>query len=164
MNDDYFSRPKINLLNTIIYSALNRRSIIKIIKCAVSTFTFSTCILYIILSTSAEAQTRKILTVIAKPGSGIQNPVLPVKDSMAVKLHRAGNCYLYLDNFTGYYVDVWVETEYLGRLSPYARAGRFDVTYPSNWTHWSAKTIRGTYNWHSDSYCNDSRVFNLVVK
>lgn len=80
------------------------------------------------------------------------------------KSKSRGYCYLYLDNFTAYYLDVWVEGQYQGRLSPYATSVRFDVWTPGNYTKWYAKTIGGTYSWSNDSYCNDSRVFTINLK
>ena len=77
---------------------------------------------------------------------------------------KRGYCYLTLDNYTGYYVDVWVESQYQGRLSPYATSVRFDIWTPGNWTKWEAWTAGKTYYWSNSSYCNDSRTFTINLK
>ena len=90
---------------------------------------------------------------------------LPTGDEVREKKKGSrGYCYLYLDNYTGYYIDIWVEGQYQGRLSPYATSVRFDVWTPGNYTKWYARTAGGTYSWSNDSYCNDSRVFTINLK
>jgi hypothetical protein len=88
----------------------------------------------------------------------------PAGDAPVSKPKKRGYCYMKMDNYTGYYVDIWVEDTYMGRLSPYATSVQFDVWVPGNWTHWYAKTAGGTYYWSNDSYCNDSRTFTLNLK
>ncbi|MBA2249497.1 MAG: hypothetical protein H0W12_04835 [Chitinophagaceae bacterium] len=112
------------------------------------------------------AQTaKKKVMVFGKQGGGNSNASLPSEDKpREKKSKKRGTCYLYLDNYTGYYVDVWVEDQYQGRLSPYATSVRFDVWTPGNWTKWYAKSAGGTYYWENDSYCNDSRVFTINLK
>ena len=97
-------------------------------------------------------------------GAGKGTLTVPNEDKPREKKKKRGDCYIYLDNYTGYYVDVWVEDQYQGRLSPYATSVRFDVWTPGNWTHWYAKSAGGTYYWTNDSYCNDSRVFTINLK
>jgi hypothetical protein len=89
---------------------------------------------------------------------------VPNEDKPREKSKKRGYCYMYMDNYTGYYVDIWVEDQYQGRLSPYATSVRFDIWTSGNWAHWYAKSAGGTYYWSNDSYCNDSRVFTLNLK
>lgn len=110
------------------------------------------------------AQAKKKVAVYGKSGSGDKNMSAPAQDEVRPKGKKRGTCYLYLDNYTGYYVDVWVENQYQGRLSPYATSVRFDVWTPGDWTKWYAKTAGGTYYWENSSYCNDSRVFTINLK
>ena len=114
--------------------------------------------------TEAQAKGKKKVMVYGKQGGGKENLTVPSEDKQRTKSKKRGYCYLYLDNFTGYYVDVWVEDQYQGRLSPYATSVRFDVWTPGNWTHWYAKSAGGTYYWTNDCYCNDSRVFTINLK
>lgn len=120
--------------------------------------------LTVTFSTQSYAQAKKKVAVYAKPGSGDGKGSAPSSDEVRPKKKTRGTCYLYLDNFTGYYVDVWVEDQYQGRLSPYATSVRFDVWTPGNWTKWYAKTAGGTYYWENNSYCNDNRVFTINLK
>ena len=120
--------------------------------------------LSIVYSSQSYAQAKKKVAVYAKQGGGKGTLTVPSEDKPREKSKKRGYCYLYLDNYTGYYVDVWVENQYQGRLSPYATSVRFDVWTPGNWTHWEAKTAGGTYYWTNDSYCNDSRVFTINLK
>ena len=113
---------------------------------------------------NAQTKMKKKVMVYGKQGAGKENLTVPSEDKPRAKSKKRGYCYLYLDNFTGYYVDVWVEDQYQGRLSPYATSVRFDVWTPGNWTHWYAKTAGGTFYWTNDSYCNDSRVFTIDLK
>ncbi len=107
---------------------------------------------------------KKKVMVYGKSGGGDMDMTTPSEDKVRPKSKKRGYCYLYLDNFTGYYVDVWVENQYQGRLSPYATSVRFDVWTPGNWTKWYAKSAGGSYYWSNDSYCNDSRVFTINLK
>ncbi len=121
------------------------------------------------IQNDANAQTKKKPAhkhqmVYGQKGSGDNDGTLPSEDKPLKKSKKRGDCSLYMDNFTGYYVDVWVENQYLGRLSPYATSVRMDVWTPGNWTKWYAKTAGGTYYWSNDSYCNDKRVFTINLK
>ena len=108
--------------------------------------------------------TKKKVMVYGKPGTGNKDVAAPSGDEVRPKSKKRGTCYLYLDNFTGYYVDVWVEDQYQGRLSPYATSVRFDVWTPGNYTKWYAKTAGGTYYRTNNSYCNDNRAFTINLK
>jgi hypothetical protein len=89
---------------------------------------------------------------------------LPGPDATPREKKTRGYCYVYFDNFTGNYVDIWVEGIYQGRLSPYATSVRVDVWVPGNWTKWYAQSTDGGLSWSNSSYCNDSRTFTLNLK
>jgi hypothetical protein len=112
----------------------------------------------------AQTAPKKKVMVYGKQGTGGKELSTPSGDEARPKAKKRGTCFLYLDNYTGYYVDVWVEDQYQGRLSPYATSVRFDVWTPGNYTHWYAKTAGGTYYWTNDSYCNDNRAFTINLK
>ena len=120
------------------------------------------------LQTTTFAQAKKApkkVAVYGVKGDASSDLTIPSGDEPREKKAKSrGYCYLYLDNFTGYYVDIWVEGQYQGRLSPYATSVRFDVWTPGNYTKWYARTAGGTYSWSNDSYCNDSRVFTINLK
>lgn len=113
---------------------------------------------------AAQKQPTKKVAVYGTKSSGGNTMQAPTKDEARAKNTKRGSCYVWFDNFTGYYVDIWVEGYYQGRLSPYATSVRIDVWTPGNWTKWTAKTAGGTYSWSNDSYCNDSRQFTINLK
>lgn len=114
-------------------------------------------------STTAKAQTqRKKVAVTAQEVK--EKKDMPGPESGQRQKKTRGYCYAYFDNFTGYYVDIWVEGIYQGRLSPYATSVRIDVWVPGNWTKWYAETTDKSLYWSNSSYCNDSRTFTLNLK
>jgi hypothetical protein len=111
------------------------------------------------------AQTKaptKTVTVKAKSGASGMNVTQPT-DKPREKNKKRGYCYVWFDNPTGYYVDIWVEDIYQGRLAPYSSSVRIDVWTPGDWTKWYAQTIGGSYYWSQSSYCNDSRRFTISL-
>ena len=116
-----------------------------------------------VFTNTSYAQAKKKVAVFGQKGDGGVKVTLPGEDKPREKKTR-GNCYVYFDNFTGYYVDIWVEGFYQGRLSPYATSVRIDVYTPGNFTKWYAKSSGGTYFWSNDSFCNDNRVFTINLK
>jgi hypothetical protein len=111
---------------------------------------------------TAQAAPKKKVVVIAQEVKEKKDMPGPQGGSREKKTR--GYCYAYFDNFTGHYVDIWVEGIYQGRLSPYATSVRIDVWVPGNWTKWYAETTDKSLYWSNSSYCNDSRVFTLNLK
>ena len=97
----------------------------------------------------------KDVVVKAKKGSSGEKVTQPSDDKPRDKSKKRGYCYVWFDNPTGYYVDIWVEDIYQGRLAPYTTSVRIDVWTPGDWTKWYAQTAGGTYYWSQNSYCND---------
>jgi len=110
----------------------------------------------------AKAPTKNV-TVKAKSGSSGMNVMQPNDNKPREKSKKRGYCYVWFDNPTGYYVDVWVEDIYQGRLAPYSTSVRIDVWTPGDWTKWYAQTAGGSYYWSQNSYCNDSRTFTITL-
>lgn len=111
---------------------------------------------------TAQAAPKKKVAVIAQEVK--EKKDLPGPQGGPREKKTRGYCYAYFDNFTGHYVDIWVEGIYQGRLSPYATSVRIDVWVPGNWTKWYAETTDKSLYWSNSSYCNDSRVFTLNLK
>ncbi len=107
---------------------------------------------------------KKQVKLYGKSGTGGKEMNTPSTDEVRPNTKKRGSCSLALDNYTGYFVDVWVEDQYQGRLEPYARSVKINVWTPGNYTHWYAKTAGGTYYWSSDSQCNDNRSFSFNLK
>ncbi|HEY5464976.1 MAG TPA: hypothetical protein VIJ95_17065 [Hanamia sp.] len=115
---------------------------------------------------NANAQAKaptKTVTVKAKSGSSGMNVMQPNDNKPREKSKKRGSCYVWFDNPTGYYVDVWVEDIYQGRLAPYSTSVRIDVWTPGDWTKWYAQTTGGSYYWSQNSYCDDSRTFTITL-
>lgn len=69
-----------------------------------------------------------------------------------------GSCCLNFDNYTGYYVDVWVDGTYRGRVSPYDYDG---LCVGDGYTTWYAETAGGTYYWEGSGNCSGTYTLNL---
>ncbi|MGH2565499.1 MAG: hypothetical protein ACRDE5_13365, partial [Ginsengibacter sp.] len=75
------------------------------------------------VNSNAYAQSKapnKDVVVKAKKGSSGEKVMQPGDDKPREKSKKRGYCYVWFDNPTGYYVDIWVEDIYQGRLAPYA--------------------------------------------
>lgn len=120
--------------------------------------------LTLVFNNTSYAQAKKKVAVYGQKGDGGVKVSIPGDDKPRDKNNKRGYCYVYFDNYTGYYVDIWVENIYQGRLSPYSTSVRIDVWTPGNWTKWYAKSSGGTYYWTNDSFCNDSRIFTINLK
>ncbi|MGB3345616.1 MAG: hypothetical protein WBA61_17025 [Aequorivita sp.] len=69
-----------------------------------------------------------------------------------------GACCLNFDNYTGYYIDVWVDDVYRGRVSAYDEG---NVCVYDGYTTWYAETAGGTYYWNGKGECQGS--FNIKL-
>jgi hypothetical protein len=114
------------------------------------------------VNAQAKAPTKDVI-VKAKSGPSNIKVMQPTDDKPREKSKKRGYCYIWFDNPTGYYIDIWVEDIYQGRLAPYSTSVRIDVWTPGDWTKWYAQTSGGTYYWDQDSYCNDSRKFTITL-
>lgn len=109
------------------------------------------------------AQVKKKVVVKAKTSGG-SDVASPTEDKVRPKASKKrGSCYLYFDNPTGYYVNVWVGGEYQGQLPPYSTSVKVSVWTSGNWTRWEAQTIGKTLYWANDSYCNDNRGWVITL-
>jgi hypothetical protein len=71
---------------------------------------------------------------------------------------RGSYCKLTFDNYTGYYVNVWVDGDFRGTLDPY---GTSYVKVGSGWTSWYCETTGGTYFWKDSGNCDGDQWWNL---
>ncbi len=111
----------------------------------------------------AQTKARKVVTVKAKTPSNSEMNAPSEDNARPASSKKRGACYLYFDNPTGYYVNVWVGGEYQGQLPPYSSSNRVNVWTAGNLTRWDARTIGGTYQWGNDSYCNDNRGWKITL-
>lgn len=71
---------------------------------------------------------------------------------------RGSSCCIEFSNNTGYWVDVWVDGDYAGRLGPWEND---DICVGAGYTKWYAQTAGKTYYWSDSGNCNSSFVQNL---
>lgn len=92
-------------------------------------------------------------------GSKCEKCVLPTTDTPAPKPDNTrGLCCLDFDNWTGYYLDVWVDNVYRGRVEPWDRDG---LCVASGWTTWYVQTAGKTYYWEGEGTCNGDYVIKI---
>lgn len=63
----------------------------------------------------------------------------------------AYSCCIDFDNWTGYYIDVWVDETYRGRLSAWDNS---TICVQEGWTTVYAETVGGTYYWSDEGMCS----------
>ena len=77
-----------------------------------------------------------------------ENPVLKPKEEKT----RAGYCKVFIDNNTGYTIDIYIDGAYKGTIPPWETQYTWAI---SGKTKFYAKTIGGTYYWGPKYYdCN----------
>lgn len=84
----------------------------------------------------------------------------PTKDVEApLENTRGPVCCLGFDNYTGYYLDVWVDDIYRGRVAPY---NYDELCVTGGFTTWYVETAGGTYYWNGSGDCQDS--YNIKLQ
>ena len=90
---------------------------------------------------------------------GVNEYVIPAMDVAEEKpVLSRGGCLVKLDNWTGYYVDVWVDKLYKGRLNPWASN---QMVLAKGFTEVYARTMGESYQWKSTGECNEQFVLKL---
>lgn len=111
----------------------------------------------------SNAQTKGGVDVIGKKVEATRGAVKherPTKDVEAQKEDASrGACCLGFDNYTGYYLDVWVDDVYRGRVAPY-KAG--DICVANGFTTYYVETAGGTYYWDGSGDCQSS--YNIKLQ
>ncbi|MDD5571961.1 MAG: hypothetical protein PHD97_12495 [Bacteroidales bacterium] len=74
---------------------------------------------------------------------------------------RGDNCILGFDNYTGYYIDVYVDGIYRGTLDPWESENR--VTLSAGYKTIYCVTTGGTYEWKNSGNCESYFYFKLKV-
>ena len=83
--------------------------------------------------------------VVPQGDNAIERPVL-----------SRGGCVVKLDNWTGYYVDIWVNKNYKGRLNPWENS---QLILNEEFGEIYCKTMGESYQWKSDAgECNSQFV------
>lgn len=115
-------------------------------------------VLFIFIFNSLNAQT--VLTAKKVTQSrGVSEYVIPTTDVFVEKpaLSRGG-CLVKLDNWTGFYVDVWIDKVYKGRLNPWETSS---IVLPKSFEEVYCRTIGDTYHWFSEGECNEQFLLKM---
>jgi hypothetical protein len=72
---------------------------------------------------------------------------------------RGSYCSVYFNNFTGYYVDVYMDGVYWGEIAPY---GGGTVTDGDGYTRIYCQTVGGSYSWTASGNCDHDYEYDLT--
>lgn len=78
---------------------------------------------------------------------------VPATDSAAAYAECDCGCDVVFDNYTGYWINIYVDSVFKGTLEPYAQ-GTLWVNPGSK--SWYAETTGGTYYWKGNQNCADA--------
>lgn len=105
------------------------------------------------------ARTVKAKTVDASRGSNTNiKSEAPTTDVAESKARGAGSCNIYFSNYTGYYVNIYVDGYYRGQLSPW---GGGTVVVGDGYTSIYCITAGKTLEWSDAGNCFGSYTFKL---
>jgi hypothetical protein len=90
---------------------------------------------------------------------GVSEYVLPVGDVFVEKpVLSRGGCVVQFDNWTGFYIDIWVDKTYKGRLNPWENS---QLILPTGYADLFCRTSGETYQWQSAGECNEQFLLKL---
>ena len=69
-----------------------------------------------------------------------------------------GGCVVKLDNWCGYYVDIWVDKTYKGRFNPWENS---QLIMPNGFNEIYCRTMGETYEWRASGECNEQFVLSM---
>jgi hypothetical protein len=91
---------------------------------------------------------------------GVSEYVIPSGDVAIEKpVLSRGGCVVKFDNWTGFYIDLWVDKVYKGRLNPWENS---QLVLPEGYTEVYCRTMGETYQWQSSGECNEE--FSLKLE
>jgi hypothetical protein len=113
---------------------------------------------FFFLANTVEAQ--KVITAQKYVKSrGASEYVIPSGDLAIEKpVLSRGGCLIKFDNWTGYYVDLWVDKVYKGRLNPWENS---QLLLPEGYKEVYCRTMGETYQWQSAGKCNEEFLLKL---
>lgn len=82
----------------------------------------------------------------------------PTSDKKKEKSRGAALCMIYFDNYSGLYVNVYVDGDYMGTMSPY---GSLTVNEYSGYATIYCKSTGGTKYWSDQGSCDGYYHFKL---
>lgn len=91
---------------------------------------------------------------------GVSEYVIPSGDVEIEKpVMSRGGCVVKFDNWTGFYIDLWVDKVYKGRLNPWENS---QLVLPEGYTEVYCRTMGESYQWQSSGECNEE--FSLKLE
>ncbi len=115
-------------------------------------------LMIMIMSVMAFSQEVLTATRVVKSRGAESEYVIPEEFFTERPVLSRGGCVVKIDNWTGYYVDVWVNKTYKGRMNPWENSQLilnegFDEIY--------CKTMGESYQWKSGGECNEQFVLQV---
>lgn len=114
----------------------------------------------IMLAFAACAFSQEVLTAtrVVKSRGAESEYVIPDEFFTERPALSRGGCVVKIDNWCGYYVDIWVNKNYKGRLNPWENSQLilnegFDEIY--------CRTMGESFEWRSSGECNEQFVLQL---
>lgn len=93
---------------------------------------------------------------------GVSEYVIPSGDVAIEKpVMSRGGCVVKFDNWTGFYIDLWVDKVYKGRLNPWENS---QLVLPEGYTEVYCRTMGETYQWQSSGECNEEFLLKLETE
>jgi hypothetical protein len=93
---------------------------------------------------------------------GVSEYVIPTSDVAIEKpVMSRGGCVVKFDNWTGYYIDLWVDKVYKGRLNPWENS---QLILPEGYADVFCRTLGETYQWQSSGECNEEFLLKLETE
>ena len=122
---------------------------------------FIIAIVFLFISVCSFSQQILTATKVAKSRGAVSEYVLP-NSTEETPIDRPvlsrGGCVVKLDNWTGYYVDIWVDKNYKGRLNPWENS---QMIMPNGFNEIYCRTMGESYQWVSGGECNEQFVLSL---
>ncbi len=93
---------------------------------------------------------------------GVSEYVIPSGDVFVEKpVLSRGGCVVQFDNWTGYYIDIWVDKTYKGRLNPWENS---QLILPEGYADVFCRTMGESYQWESAGECNEQFQLKLETE
>lgn len=93
---------------------------------------------------------------------GVSEYVIPSGDvAIAKPVISRGGCVVKFDNWTGYYIDLWVDKVYKGRLNPWENS---QLVLPEGYAEVYCRSMGETYQWQSSGECNEEFLLKLETE
>jgi len=93
---------------------------------------------------------------------GVSEYIIPDGEVFVEKsVLSTGSCVVQFENLTGYFVDIWVDKTYKGRLSPWENS---QLILPKEYSDVFCRTMGGTHQWGSASEFNETFQLKLETE